>query len=85
MKAPGVLNNEVKARILELIQTWSIAFEGKHHLSHMNETYRLLRADGYDFPPPPKVSSSFVDSSAVRVIPLVSNFLFLCGDRVHRG
>lgn len=65
LKAPATINSDVKARILELIQAWASAFEGKSNLSHVNETYRLLRADGYNFPPAPKVSSTFIDSSAV--------------------
>ncbi|KAL7276911.1 Vacuolar protein-sorting-associated protein 27 [Rhizina undulata] len=64
LKAPGAIDNTVKAKMLELIQTWASAVEGKSHLSYVNETYRTLKSEGYDFPPPTKVSSSFVDSSA---------------------
>ncbi|KAF3279079.1 Vacuolar protein-sorting-associated protein 27 [Orbilia oligospora] len=59
------LNLDVKFKILELIQGWTIAFEGQPSLSHVGETYRLLKADGYQFPPPPsQISKAFVDSSA---------------------
>ncbi|KAI5778358.1 hypothetical protein EDC01DRAFT_340807 [Geopyxis carbonaria] len=65
LKAPGAVNGEVKAKILELIQTWGSAFEGIHGLSYVPEIYRTLKAEGFDFPPPTtKVSSTFVDSSA---------------------
>ncbi|KAK6513181.1 Vacuolar protein-sorting-associated protein 27 [Arthrobotrys conoides] len=66
MNAPAQpLNLDVKFKILELIQGWAIAFEGQPSLSHVGETYRLLKADGYQFPPPPsQISKAFVDSSA---------------------
>ncbi|EPS39747.1 hypothetical protein H072_6473 [Dactylellina haptotyla CBS 200.50] len=59
------LNYEVRSKMLELIQAWAIAFEGNAQLSHVNDTYRLLKQDGYQFPPPPpQISKAFVDSSA---------------------
>ncbi|EWC46405.1 hypothetical protein DRE_04348 [Drechslerella stenobrocha 248] len=59
------INLNVKAKILELIQAWAIAFEGQPQLTHVCETYRLLKQDGYQFPPPPpQISKAFVDSSA---------------------
>ncbi|KAK6507972.1 Vacuolar protein-sorting-associated protein 27 [Arthrobotrys musiformis] len=66
MNAPAQpLNLDVKFKILELIQGWAIAFEGQPALSHVAETYRLLKTDGYQFPPPPsQISKAFVDSSA---------------------
>ncbi|KAK6537209.1 Vacuolar protein-sorting-associated protein 27 [Orbilia ellipsospora] len=59
------INLDVKFKMLELIQAWAIAFEGQPQLSHVGETYRLLKMDGYQFPPPPsQISKAFVDSSA---------------------
>lgn len=65
LKAPYSLDPKVESKILELIQTWASAFEGKSHLSYVGEIYRMLKNEGFNFPPPTKVSSSFVDSSAV--------------------
>jgi growth factor-regulated tyrosine kinase substrate len=65
LKAPYPLDPKVEIKILELVQTWASAFEGKSQLSYVNETYRNLKAEGFNFPPPTRVSSSFVDSSAV--------------------
>ncbi|CUS08362.1 unnamed protein product [Tuber aestivum] len=64
LKAPYALDPKVESKILELIQTWTSAFEGKSHLSYVGETYRMLKNEGFNFPPPTKVSSTFVDSSA---------------------
>ncbi|KAK6343697.1 Vacuolar protein-sorting-associated protein 27 [Orbilia blumenaviensis] len=66
MNAPAQpLNLDVKFKMLELIQSWAIAFEGQPSLSHVGETYRLLKRDGHQFPPPPsQLSKAFVDSSA---------------------
>ncbi|KAJ6256207.1 Vacuolar protein-sorting-associated protein [Drechslerella dactyloides] len=66
MNAPQQpMNLEVKFKMLELIQAWAIAFEGQPQLTHVGETYRLLKHEGYQFPPPPsQISKAFVDSSA---------------------
>ncbi|TGZ79587.1 ubiquitin binding protein [Ascodesmis nigricans] len=64
LRAPGAVNSDVRAKILELIQTWSSAFEGKPNLKYVGEVYHTLKSEGYNFPPPIKVSSTFVDSSA---------------------
>jgi hypothetical protein len=65
LRAPGAINNEVRGKILELIQLWASAFEGNPSLSYVGDVYRNLKATGFDFPPPTEVSSTFVDSSAV--------------------
>lgn len=65
LKAPGATNHAVQQKILECIQAWAHAFEGKHNLQYVDEVYRQLKQDGYDFPRAPKLSSTFVDSSAV--------------------
>lgn len=66
MNAPGAVNHDVKAKMLELIQAWSVAFEGNSQLGYVKDVYEHLKADGCQFPAKPKLSSTFVDSSAVR-------------------
>lgn len=67
MNAPAQpINLDVKHRMLELIQAWSYAFEGQPQLTYVNDTYRMLKQDGHQFPPPPQqLSKNFIDSSAV--------------------
>ena len=62
----AAVNQEVKTKILELIQTWSAATEGRHELVYIGEVYKTLQREGYQFPPKVTVSSSMIDSSAVR-------------------
>lgn len=65
LKAPYAIDSKVEAKMLELIQTWASAFEGQSHLSYTNQVYRQLQTENFRFPPPTKVSATFVDSSAV--------------------
>src|SRR5271155_5102491 len=53
LKAYGAVavNDEVKTKILELIQTWATATEGRQGLSYIGETYKALQREGYTFPP----------------------------------
>ena len=67
LNAPGAATQEVKTKILELIQVWASAFEGKSQLSYVQDVYRQLKNEGFDFPPTSKITSTFVDSSAVSV------------------
>jgi growth factor-regulated tyrosine kinase substrate len=63
---PAAVNQEVKSKILELIQSWAGATEGRHDLVYIGEVYKTLQREGYQFPPKVSVSSSMIDSSAVR-------------------
>ncbi len=45
LKIP-VLNHEVKTKILRLVQSWAIAFEGRGNLGYVGEVYRTLQNEG---------------------------------------
>ncbi|KAI1369888.1 hypothetical protein F5Y08DRAFT_291638 [Xylaria arbuscula] len=61
---PAAVNQDVRAKMLELIQSWAAATEGRYDLQYINEVYRTLQKEGYQFPPRVTVSSSMIDSSA---------------------
>ncbi|CAJ2505202.1 Uu.00g125960.m01.CDS01 [Anthostomella pinea] len=61
---PAAVNLEVRAKILELIQSWAAATEARRDLTYIDETYRTLQREGYQFPPKVTVASSMIDSSA---------------------
>ncbi|KAI0101928.1 VHS domain-containing protein [Hypoxylon sp. NC0597] len=61
---PAAVNAEVRAKILELIQSWAVATEGRYDLKYIDETYRALQREGFQFPPRTTVASSMIDSSA---------------------
>ncbi|PHH82924.1 hypothetical protein CDD82_4247 [Ophiocordyceps australis] len=61
---PAAVNAEVKSKILELVQSWAGAAEGRHDLSYIGDVYKTLQREGYSFPPRVSVASSMLDSSA---------------------
>ncbi|KAF1982128.1 ubiquitin binding protein [Aulographum hederae CBS 113979] len=61
---PAAANDDVKNKILELIQSWAIAAEGRTNLIYISEVYKTLQREGYKFPPRVEIASSMFDSSA---------------------
>jgi growth factor-regulated tyrosine kinase substrate len=66
---PAEVNQDVKNKILQLIQNWASAAEGRPNLVYIGEVYKSLGHEGYRFPPKETVASSMFDSSAVCVNP----------------
>lgn len=61
---PAAVNMDVRGKILELIQSWAAATENRYELKYIDETYKTLQREGFQFPPRVNVSSSMIDSSA---------------------
>ncbi|RKP21938.1 VHS-domain-containing protein [Rozella allomycis CSF55] len=55
-------NPQVRSKALEYIQYWALAFRSKSDLNYMWDMYNLLKNDGFNFPPAPRVDSSFLDT-----------------------
>jgi hepatocyte growth factor-regulated tyrosine kinase substrate len=62
---PAAVNHDVRTKMLELVQSWAAATEGRYDLRYIDDTYNSLKRDGFQFPPRVTVSSSMIDSSAV--------------------
>lgn len=58
-------NDDVKNKILDLIQAWATAAEGRYNLVYISEVYKTLQREGFRFPPKVEVASSMFDSNAV--------------------
>jgi growth factor-regulated tyrosine kinase substrate len=65
---PAAVDLQVRSKILELIQTWATATEGRYDLSYIGEVYKTLEREGHQFPPRVSVASSMIDSSAVSIL-----------------
>ncbi|KAH8887672.1 ubiquitin binding protein [Thozetella sp. PMI_491] len=63
LKSAVIINVHVRQKILELIQSWATAAEGRHELSYIVTVYDNLKREGFQFPPKITVSSSMIDSS----------------------
>lgn len=72
---PAAVNQDVRNKILECIQSWAAATEGRYELNYIGEVYKTLQREGFQFPPRVTVSSSMIDSSAVGGSAILNSFV----------
>jgi growth factor-regulated tyrosine kinase substrate len=61
---PAEASHAVKEKILELIQNWATAAEGRSELSYIGTVYSDLGREGFRFPPRESLGKGMFDSSA---------------------
>lgn len=85
LKAVGsaAVNHDVRSKILECIQSWAAATEGRYELNYIGEVYKTLQREGFQFPPRPTVSSSMIDSSAVCARTILISFKQAANNLAH--
>ncbi|KAJ3098506.1 Vacuolar protein-sorting-associated protein 27 [Phlyctochytrium planicorne] len=63
-------NQDVRLKILALLQTWGLAFKGKTELMYVTEIYETLKREGLAFPPVEKAEASSIMIDTKTTLPL---------------